>query len=487
MKIQEKIRLILPYLFLGFLVAIGILLRPLDNLDELWNYNFARNIYEGRMPYQDFNMVPTPLSAYLAALFLKIFGNSLFAFRILGVLLTFSLGILFWKISESLIENRAISFCAAVYMMLLHLPYMTYDYNYLNLLILLIVLFLEDKIRKKDQGKAEDRRGIFLDILIGFIVGLAPLVKQSTGIFIFLANLILCGMDCWSDKRNKKAAYMRILASMIPGAIFFMSLIVNHNLMDFWDYAVCGITSFDNKISYIDFLLSSPLSLLFGTLPFFILLFSVHEMIKEMCSKRLRFQMALLFMSAAGFSVAFPITDAIHFFIALTPFPILVFAQMNPLNISNGKGMLCCMFVVFISGFVICFTIPAHMGKSSSLNHFENIPIQEEIEQQIIRVEDYICEMRQQGQAVYIADASAAVYMIPLDLYHKDFDMLSKGNTGSKSIEQLLSAKENALFLIVKDSSVWNWQTNQDLIYYIKETYQCVGEVEQFNVYRSEK
>lgn len=487
MKIQKKIRLILPYLFLGFLVVIGILLRPLDNLDELWNYNFAKNIYEGRVPYQDFNMVPTPLSAYLAAFFLKIFGNSLFVFRILGVLLAFSLGVLFWKISESLLENCAISFCAAVYMILLHLPYMTYDYNYLNLLNLLIVLFLEDKIKKIDQGKAEDGKGIFWGILIGFMVGLTPLVKQSTGIFLFLANLILCGMDCWSDKKNKKAAFMRVFASMIPGALFFIFLMLNHNLMDFWDYAVCGLASFDNKKSYISFMLSSPLSFALGILPFVILGFSTRRIIKEMRSKRKRFQMALFFMSAAGLSVAFPITDAVHFFIALMPFPVLLFAHMNPVNISKGKGMFCCIFVAIISSFVVYFTVPVHVGKSSSLNHFTNIPIQEEIEQQIIRVENYICEMRRRGQEVYIADASAAVYMIPLDLYHKDFDMLSKGNTGSQSVRQLLSGTENALFLIAKDSSNWNWQTNLELLYYIKENYQLVGEVEQFDVYRAEK
>lgn len=197
--------------------------------------------------------------------------------------------------------------------------------------------------------------------------------------------------------------------------------------------------------------------------------------------------MALFFMSAAGLSVAFPITDAVHFFIALMPFPVLLFAHMNPVNISKGKGMFCCIFVAIISSFVVYFTVPVHVGKSSSLNHFTNIPIQEEIEQQIIRVENYICEMRRRGQEVYIADASAAVYMIPLDLYHKDFDMLSKGNTGSQSVRQLLSGTENALFLIAKDSSNWNWQTNLELLYYIKENYQLVGEVEQFDVYRAEK
>lgn len=468
-------------------MATVIFSRPLNDLDELWNYNFARNIYEGAVPYKEFNMVPTPLSAYTAAFFLRIFGNRLFAFRMLGVFLAFLLFVLFWKISEGMIGARTISFCAAVYMMLFHLSYVTYDYNYFNLLLILAVIALERRTTGINEAEADSRRGLLLNILIGLILGFTPLVKQSTGAFVLLANLIVCCVDFRIYKKTKKAVGIRIFASLVPGVIFLLVLILNHSLEDFWDYAVCGIAAFDNKISYVDFLVSSPISFVLGCLPFLIAVYSVFRIRREICLERQRFQLVLLVLSLAEFSVVFPIADYIHFFIALTPFLILLFAHMKPIRISRRQGMFCCIFAALTTGFAVYLMLPLQGMKCSSLKHYENIPIDEAAEQKIIRVDCYIQKLEQQGREVFIADASAAVYMIPLDLYHKDFDLLLKGNTGSQSIEQLLSGKENAVFLVVRDSRSWNWQTNRELLYYIMENYKYVGEVEQFDVYSTEK
>ena len=51
---KKKVLLYLT-LFCIFLVW-NLLLVPL-NLDEVWNYGFAHNIYSGLIPYKDFNMI----------------------------------------------------------------------------------------------------------------------------------------------------------------------------------------------------------------------------------------------------------------------------------------------------------------------------------------------------------------------------------------------------------------------------------------------
>jgi hypothetical protein len=38
-----------------------IIIKPLNDLDEIWNYNFARNVHDGLVPYKDFNMLQMPL------------------------------------------------------------------------------------------------------------------------------------------------------------------------------------------------------------------------------------------------------------------------------------------------------------------------------------------------------------------------------------------------------------------------------------------
>ena len=50
---------ILPYMIF-IIMSLGVFLKPTEDGDELWNYNFARNIHDGRLPYLDFNMVQTP-------------------------------------------------------------------------------------------------------------------------------------------------------------------------------------------------------------------------------------------------------------------------------------------------------------------------------------------------------------------------------------------------------------------------------------------
>lgn len=53
--LRGKLLLLLPYITF-FVVGIFLLFEPILDGDEIWNYNFARNICEGRLPYVDFNI-----------------------------------------------------------------------------------------------------------------------------------------------------------------------------------------------------------------------------------------------------------------------------------------------------------------------------------------------------------------------------------------------------------------------------------------------
>lgn len=95
--------------------------------------------------------------------------------------------------------------------------------------------------------------------------------------------------------------------------------------------------------------------------------------------------------------------------------------------------------------------------------------------------------LHEKNYEVYIVDASAAAYRIPLNIYNKDFDLLLLGNTGSKNIIQMMNKQENALFLILKDKENLNWQSDKSVINYITENYTYLEEVSGFYVYQSER
>lgn len=65
MKKKSAICIIFYLVFLFVLFLSVLLPRNLNNLDEIWNFNFARNIANGLIPYNDFNMLQTPLLSFI--------------------------------------------------------------------------------------------------------------------------------------------------------------------------------------------------------------------------------------------------------------------------------------------------------------------------------------------------------------------------------------------------------------------------------------
>lgn len=121
--------------------------------------------------------------------------------------------------------------------------------------------------------------------------------------------------------------------------------------------------------------------------------------------------------------------------------------------------------------------------KLSKIPHYEGIPINESMEENIVMVSDYIEKTQQGGNNVYMAYEYAAIYMIPLDNYTKNWDLLLVGNLGTATIEELLDVEEDSVFLVPKDNVSLNKMAHVELINYIKENYEYIDEVQQFDVY----
>ena len=85
-------------IFLLMFFSLLIFSRPLDCLDEIWNFSNGLNISNGLVPYKEFNMVATPFSGFVTAVFLFIFGKNLTSMRLLTVILSVLISILLYKI-----------------------------------------------------------------------------------------------------------------------------------------------------------------------------------------------------------------------------------------------------------------------------------------------------------------------------------------------------------------------------------------------------
>ena len=76
--------------------------------------------------------------------------------------------------------------------------------------------------------------------------------------------------------------------------------------------------------------------------------------------------------------------------------------------------------------------------------------------------------------------------MIPIDTYYKNYNMLNKGNLGfngeEKIIEEIQNNK-NKEYLLLKDIYQKNWQTPTNIINYVKNNKNKIGEIGAFDIY----
>lgn len=126
--------------------------------------------------------------------------------------------------------------------------------------------------------------------------------------------------------------------------------------------------------------------------------------------------------------------------------------------------------------------------KNTEIQHYKNIEMGQHLKDRISEIDKYILEKEQEGKTVYILDAEAAIYMIPLDKYNKNYDMFLKGNIGKDGeegqIQKIEQKDENTLYLIRRKELSLNWQTPVKVIEYITENLELVEEISIYEVYR---
>ena len=96
-------------IFFAFVILSFLILEPIEDLDELWNYNTARCIADGLIPYKDISMITTPLLPMINAVFLKILGNEVLVMRILAGILGALTLFLTFNIFKKLFKETNIS------------------------------------------------------------------------------------------------------------------------------------------------------------------------------------------------------------------------------------------------------------------------------------------------------------------------------------------------------------------------------------------
>lgn len=532
------------FLIIALAIAVVIIPKAIGNLDELWNFNFANNVENGLVPYRDFNMVQTPLLPMINAIFLAIFGNELIVMRILACLLCAGVLFTFYKILNLLKANKGISLFVVMALFYMLKDYFCMDYNFAVLFVTLIIIYIElkrnlynkeninateigDTIESlntnkscnqnstnketKENNKTDLKNNKLnnwkTDLILGILAGICIMLKQSTGAIVTIALLgynLLLVRSKEEFIQYLKSTGIKILGVLIPVTLIFIYLTINGAVDDFWDYCIAGIKTFTNKIPYSRLLdneklyikilsIVAPITFM-GTF-----LYSVFKGNKTF--------LIISSLSIASFSAVYPIADEVHFLIGILPTGIIICVILDFLikaivrgisklinKISNREKYINIWLEYFLIFMVIGLT--AWYGYKSISNikdyfanckndvkHFANIVITDYTYQKIQAMDYFI---KSQDKPVYILDAEAALYQIPLDIYYKDYDMFLIGNIGSKGEEgqiEKLQKDTNKIVIIKSDGVSLNWQNPNKVREYVKQNMDYKYSILYFDVY----
>lgn len=469
---RHTVKNILPY-FIIALMSMIILVKPFGSGDELWNYSFAKNISEGLVPYRDFNIVQTPLSAYIPALFMALFGHGLFVHRVVGLVLLFAVTALCYHLCKKTTESVFLGLIAALFVACICLPYYIYNYNYLSALIILIILEIE--VCKKNESMTHS-------IIIGLLVGILVLVKQNTGAFLFIANTVICIINMAKFKMDKRIQLARAGANIIPGICFIIYMLCVGAFYDFIDYAVVGILTFVHRSTVFDLIAEAPFFILYIAFIIFAYVFIFIRIRKNGVTPA---QLSGVLFATAWLTITYPLFDLFHLvcvYIVLAPVFLM---YVKPRRYKPIEKFVCMLVVAAVSLISVAAFLPSSENDYiiSTLNNYENIPIDRKSDKNIGIIIEYIKQKTQDGYRVRITDYSAMAYKIPLDEYEKNWDMLLVGNIGTASVDDLLQSPDKCLYLVYKFTDELGPQNHFQIIEYIKQNYVKVEEVLYFDVY----
>ena len=426
----------IKYILVFIIVYLILILFGSNNTDNLWNYGMAHAIRIGEIPYRDFNLITTPLFPYLMSLGLFIFDSYGVYLLEQSILVT----ILFYYVYK-LIGNKSYLLFAITSIILFY--YIFPSYNFLSLLIIVIIIYLD--IKKNDSDK-----------LIGLLLGLLLITKHSIGIIFLICSLL--------STRNFNKSKNRLLYSLIPVIIFLLYLAFNNIIMDFIDLCFLGISDFAFKNHlfsryFIDVLLIVSF------------IYLIYSFIKYKGDK-------LNYYLLGSYIFIVPIIDYLHFNYVLLIFILIILYRSN-IKISINKMLI--IIVIFINSIIIGFN-DINFCKNyecSNIKHSRMLYISKDSKKYFNNVLKKYNSLNNS----YIISMGSMFFDIASDKKINYYDIPLYGNFGYNGLNKMIKRINNShdVYYFVREES--NRQYANELYKNIKNNGEYIGSIYDYSIY----
>lgn len=343
--------------------------------------------------------------------------------------------------------------------------------------------------------------------------------KQTTGILVsavLIGHKILNVTNKQEFKEYLKDALYRIIGILIPILVMIVYFTITGIWADFIDYCIKGISTFSNSIPYKRLLESdkNQIKVLSIVAPIALIIGIIHLVVQKIRKKNINQKVLIaISYSVASMIVVYPISDEIHFLLAIFP-TLLIITYVIDIILKKIKFRIKkCKFIqshlkdttlkkleVFINEFIKMILILVTIyysylsvrtlkdyikvaGEYKEFNHFNYMIQPEGQTEQIKEVNEYI---QNQTKEVYILDSMSAMFNIPMDKYVKNFDMFNKGNIGARGengIIEDLESKRDIIILIRNENFQRNWQNPEMVRDYVIKNGKKVDEINIYDIY----
>lgn len=420
----KKTKIFVKYFLLFFFFLFWNLIVQPINLDEIWNYGFAHNIYNGLIPYKDFNMIITPLFPIIMSLPFYIFGSSLFVFHVeQAVLLT----VIFYLLDSYLKEKSYLLLLFMIFPLSIAFP----SYNLFLFLLFLIIVKLED-IKANDY-------------LIGLVLACFILTKQTVGLLMLLPSL-------YYFKYPKKIV-KRFIGCFIPIIFFIIYLLYFNSFFQFLDLCLFGLFDFVSNSKGVNIFFFFSI-LMIGLIFYFI--------------KKDKYNIKNYYL-LSFFSIVLPLFDLYHFQIFFIAFLFVVFLETD-FKIYLNIRLFVFLLLIGLSIINLYYRIDGKVIYPNNIKYFEYryltgkyIQFSDSINQLIEKYDD---------KEIIFLSADGYYFNIINDLKIDYLDLINTGNWGYNGSEKLLKVikkKENCVFFVDKEEIGSNKQTDQNVLRYVIE------------------
>lgn len=326
---KKKVKYIFKYIlmFLLFLFIYEVAAFGNSYGDPIANYGFSHAIKNGQIPYLEFNIISTPLYAFLMSLGLHLWDNYLMFIIEQTILCT----IMFYLL-EKLYGNKVylIIFSTAI----LFFYGLNPTYNFCCLFLLIVLLYLEKFHNEKDY-------------LIGFVIGLSILAKQTIGIFFVLPTIIVYYRDI-------KKILKRAIGAIVPILIFVLYLVINKAFYPFINLCFFGLFDFASGNGHF-----------FNAWFFIVATTFIITLIFTIKDKKNISNWYLLF----GVSFTVPLFDLCHFAFYFFTLVIFYCRCLKEYKYLKYVSVLCLVLYTGLVG--VTFIVTGNLVLAKKINHFE--------------------------------------------------------------------------------------------------------------------